>query len=80
METRLEAEDDRRFGDPETGNADKLPPNKRSRAKQTLSLEQRLTKTAADYRARAVAMHPGNEQTKLLEKARQFEAQVGEIT
>ena len=80
METRLDAEDNRRLGDLEKGNAGKLPPIKRSRAKQTLSLEQRLTRTAADYRARAAAMQPGNEQAKLLEKARQFEAQVGQIT
>jgi hypothetical protein len=49
----------------------------RNRTKQTTTLDERLLKMAADCRTRAGQMKPGKAQDELLEKARQFEAQVG---
>lgn len=51
--------------------------HRRNRTKQTRSLPERLMKAAADARARAEALEPGKEKHELLEKARQFEAQIG---
>jgi hypothetical protein len=48
---------------------------KRNRFKQTLSLDERLMKTAEEYRAKANLLR-GKERDDLLEKAREFEAQV----
>ncbi|MET4390900.1 hypothetical protein ABIB73_006686 [Bradyrhizobium sp. F1.4.3] len=48
---------------------------KRRRFKQTLSLDERLRKTAEEYRAKAKLLQ-GKEKQELLEKARAFEGQV----
>jgi hypothetical protein len=48
---------------------------KRRRFKQTLSLDERLRKTAEKYRAKARLLQ-GKEKLELLEKARTFEVQV----
>ncbi|MET3905917.1 hypothetical protein ABID59_000238 [Bradyrhizobium sp. S3.3.6] len=48
---------------------------KRRRFKQTLSLDERLRKTAEECRAKAKLLR-GTEAQALLEKAREFEAQV----
>jgi hypothetical protein len=48
---------------------------KRRRFKQTLSLDERLRKTAEEYRAKARLLQ-GTEKRELLEKAREFETQV----
>ena len=48
---------------------------KRNR-KQILSLDERLLKFAEDCRAKAKLLSSGEEQVKLLEKARQLEGQI----
>ena len=48
---------------------------KRRRFKQTLTLDERLAKAAEEYRVKALLLR-GKEKQELLEKAREFEAQV----
>ena len=48
---------------------------KRNRSKQTGSLSERLLKTAEQYRAKAELLR-GKEKEELLEKVREFEAEV----
>ena len=50
--------------------------HRRNRTKQTLSFAERLTKAAEEARAKARALEPGKERDLLIDKARQFEAQV----
>jgi len=49
----------------------------RNRNRQTTTLDERLLRIAADCRTRAGQLKPGQAQDELLEKARQFEAQIG---
>ena len=51
--------------------------HRRSRVKPTLSFEERLTQAAADARVKAEALEPGKAKNDLLQKARDFETQVG---
>ena len=51
--------------------------HRRNRAKQILTLTDRLTQAAEEARAKAEALDPGEAKDLLLEKARQFEAQIG---
>ena len=50
---------------------------KRTRTKRILTLNERLLAVAEDCRARAQLIKPGKEQNELLDKARQFENQIG---
>jgi hypothetical protein len=51
--------------------------HRRIRLKQTLSFAERLMKAAEDTRVRAEALEPGRAKDDLLQKAREFEAQIG---
>jgi hypothetical protein len=49
---------------------------KRRRFKQTLSLDERLRKTAEEYRAEAKLLQEEEEKREFLQEAREFEAQI----
>lgn len=50
--------------------------HRRNRNKPTLSFTERLIKAAEDARAKAEKLKPGRAKDGLLEKAREFEAQL----
>ena len=50
--------------------------HRRNRTKPTLSFAERLMQAAEDARAKAQKLKPGKAQNDLLEKAREFEAQI----